>query len=193
MIMSIRRSRLKIWTLKPWEEERGLLRCRLKRHGAGTVACLSTYDLKTRMGKLPRGSGVQEMLSCSRCFCRASPRNAACLTQRRRKLLVSKAFKKCVELVEEMLREGYRLQISSTHVDRLIKIHIGADKRTVQKYMKLLTEDLGFLQTVTKNPSGIFIYRIDIETTEQYVSEHMKEKPEQFKLPDLRLREEECG
>jgi hypothetical protein len=107
--------------------------------------------------------------------------------------LVSKAFKKCVELVEEMLREGYRLQISSTHVDKLIKIHVGADKRTVQKYMRLLTEDLGFLQTVTKNPVGIYIYRIDIETIEHYVSEHIKERLRQLTLPDLRLREEEAA
>jgi len=106
---------------------------------------------------------------------------------------VSRAFKKCVELVEEMLREGYRLQISSTHVDRLIKIHVGADKRTVQKYMRLLSEDLGFLQTVTKNPFGIYIFRIDIETIEQYVSEHMKERLRQLTLLDLRLREEEAG
>jgi len=107
--------------------------------------------------------------------------------------LVSKAFKKCVKLVEEMLRKGYRLQISSTHVEKLIKIHIGADKRTVQKYMRLLTEDFGFLQTVTKNPFGIYIYRIDIETIEQYVSEHMKERLRQLTLLDLRLREEEAG
>jgi hypothetical protein len=106
---------------------------------------------------------------------------------------VSKAFKKCVAVVEEMVREGYHLQISSTHVDRLIKIHVGADKRTVQKYMKLLTEDLGFLQTVTKNPFGIYIYRIDIETIEQHVSENMKEKLRQLTLPDLRLRKEEVA
>jgi hypothetical protein len=107
--------------------------------------------------------------------------------------LVSKAFKKCVQLVEEMLREGYRLQISSTHVEKLIKIYVGADKRTVQKYMKLLTEDLSFLQIVTKNPFGIYIYRIDIETVEQYVSEHMKERLRQLKLPNLGLREEEAA
>jgi hypothetical protein len=106
---------------------------------------------------------------------------------------VSEAFKKCVQLVEGMLREGYSLQISSTHVDRLIKIHVGADKRTVRKYMKLLTEDLGFLRTVTKNHVGIYIYRIDIETIEQYVSEHLKERMGQLTLPDLRVREEECG
>jgi hypothetical protein len=106
---------------------------------------------------------------------------------------VSKAFRKCVQLVEEMFQEGYRLQISSKHVDRLIKIHVGADKRTVQKYMKLLTEEFGFLQKVTKNPFGIYIYRIDIKTIEQYVSEHVKERLRQLTLPDLRLREEEAA
>jgi len=65
---------------------------------------------------------------------------------------ISKAFRKCVELVEEMLEKGYRLQISSTEVERLIKIGLGADKRTVQKYMRMLTEDLGFLKVSAKNP-----------------------------------------
>lgn len=57
--------------------------------------------------------------------------------------------------------------------------------------MKMLTEDLGFLETTTKNPLGIYIYRIDIETIEQYVSEHLKEKLRQLTLFDLRLRHEE--
>ena len=105
--------------------------------------------------------------------------------------MVSKAFKKCVELVEEILREGYRLQIPSTHVEKLIKVHVGADKRTIQKYVKMLTEDLGFLEITTKNPLGIIIYRIDIPTIEQYVSDHLKEKLRQLTLLDVRLREEE--
>jgi len=103
--------------------------------------------------------------------------------------MVSKAFRKCVELVEEMLREGYRLQIPSTHVEKLIKIGIGADKRTIQKYMKMLTDDLGFLETTAKNPFGVVIYRIDIPTIEQFVSQHLKEKLRQLKLNDIRLKQ----
>jgi hypothetical protein len=104
---------------------------------------------------------------------------------------VSEAFMKCVELVEEILREGYRLQIPSSHVERLIKVHVGADKRAIQKYMKMLIEDLGFLKTVTKNPFGVYIYRIDIETIEQFVSEHLKERLRQLTLHDLRMKGEE--
>jgi len=103
---------------------------------------------------------------------------------------VSKAFKKCVELVEEMLSKGYTLQIPSTEVERLIKMGVGADKRTVQKYMRMLTEDLAFLKTVAKNPLGIIIYRIDVEAIEQFVNEHLKEKLRQVKLSDIRLEQE---
>jgi len=107
--------------------------------------------------------------------------------------LVSKAFRKCVELVEEMVKEGYRLQIPSTHVERLVKVNVGADKRTVQKYLKLLIDDLGFLKTVAKNPVGIYVYRIDIDTIEHYIGEYMKEKLSQLTLLDPQLREREAG
>jgi len=103
--------------------------------------------------------------------------------------MISRAFRKCVELVEEMLGRGYRLQIPSTEVERLIKIGVGADKRTVQKYMRMLTEDLGFLKTAAKNPLGVVIYRIDVEAIEQFVGEHLKDKLRQLKLSDIRLEQ----
>jgi hypothetical protein len=106
-------------------------------------------------------------------------------------MTVSKAFRKCVELVEEMVREGYRLQIPSTQVEKLVRIRVGADKRTVQKYVKLLSEDMGFLETTVKNPSGICIFRINIETIERFVSEHLKEKYRRPELLDLSLGQEE--
>jgi DNA replication protein DnaD len=81
-----------------------------------------------------------------------SPRNANFTRQKpeKNRAMVSKAFKKCVQLIEEMLNKGYTLQIPSTEVERLIKISIGAGKRTVKKYTQMLTEDLAFLKTVTK-------------------------------------------
>lgn len=96
--------------------------------------------------------------------------------------MVSKAFRKCVELVEEMLGKGYTLQITSTEVERLIKIGVGADKRTVQKYLRMLTEDLEFLKVSAKNPLGVVIYRIDVEAIERFIGEHLKEKIKQLKL-----------
>jgi len=101
------------------------------------------------------------------------------------------AFRKCVELVEEMLSRGFRLQISQTEVERLIKIGIGADKRTVQKYIKMLTEDLGFLKIAAKNPFGTVVYRIDVPAIEQFVGQHLREKLKQLRLSDIRLKQDE--
>jgi hypothetical protein len=44
---------------------------------------------------------------------------------------------------------------------------------------------------VRKNLFGIYIYRINMETIEQYASNYMKEKLRQLMLFDLRLRQEE--
>jgi hypothetical protein len=37
-----------------------------------------------------------------------------------------------------MLRAGYRLQILFARVENLIKVYVGADKRTIRKYVKIL-------------------------------------------------------
>lgn len=86
-----------------------------------------------------------------------------------------------------MLGRGFRVQIPSTEVERLIKIGTGADKRTVQKYMRMLTEDLAFLKTVATNQFGTVVYRIDVETIEAFMSEHLKEKLKQLRLNEIRL------
>jgi len=54
----------------------------------------------------------------------------------------------------------------------------------------MLTEDLGFLKAVAKNPFGIVIYRIDVPTIEHFVSEHLKERLKQLRLSDIRLKSE---
>jgi len=54
----------------------------------------------------------------------------------------------------------------------------------------MLTGDLLFRE-YCKEFLGICIYRMDIETIEQYVSEYLKEKLRQLTLFDLRLRQEE--
>jgi hypothetical protein len=105
--------------------------------------------------------------------------------------MVSRAFRKCIELIEEMLSRGFRLQISRTEVERLIKIGIGADKRTVQKYVRMLTEDLGFLKAVAKNPLGTVVYKIDVPAVEQFVGQHLREKLKQMRLSDIRLKQDE--
>lgn len=58
--------------------------------------------------------------------------------------MVSRAFQTCQVLVEEMVKQRYFPQINEAMVKRLIMKHVGADMRTVQKYMRLLC-DFDFL------------------------------------------------
>jgi len=63
-----------------------------------------------------------------------------------------KGFQKMRRTRRRNAKQRLQASISQTEVERLIKIGIGADKRTVQKYMKMLTEDLGFLKTQQRIP-----------------------------------------
>ena len=48
---------------------------------------------------------------------------------------------------------------------------LGSGKWMLQSVMERLREDLGLLETVAMNSLNICIYRIDIATIEQYVSD----------------------
>jgi len=79
-------------------------------------------------------------------------------------------------------------------VERLIKLHIGADKRTLKKYQKMLTEDLQFLTLNRRNLAGVPIYRLNIEVIEAFIAKHAKEELKrlrQLTLLELKQREEE--
>jgi len=108
--------------------------------------------------------------------------------------MVSKAVRKCLEIVEHLLGMGYLLEVSHGEVERLIKLHIGADKRTLRKYLKMFTEDLQFLTLNRRNLAGVPIYRLNIEAIEAFLAKHVKEEVKrlrQLTLLKVKRREEE--
>jgi len=54
--------------------------------------------------------------------------------------MVSKAFKTCLLLIEKMVKHGFINQIGKADVEKLVAIHIGADKRTVDKYVRVCVQ-----------------------------------------------------
>lgn len=74
--------------------------------------------------------------------------------------MVSRAFKTCLMLVEEMVKQRYFPQINEAMVKRLIIKHVGADDRTVQKYLRLLV-DFAFLFPEQKRGDEV-IYRLNL-------------------------------
>lgn len=72
--------------------------------------------------------------------------------------MVSRAFKTCLQLVEEMVKQRFFPQINEAMVKRLIMKHVGADFRTVDKYLRLLV-DFDFLIPTDKRRS---IYQLNL-------------------------------
>ena len=108
--------------------------------------------------------------------------------------MVSKAVKKCLRLLESMFDLGYHLEISERDLKDLIAIQMGADKRTVNKYMKMLTETLEFLKICRRNREGKPIYRIKVEHVERFIDRFAKEEAKRLKqltLLEVKCREEE--
>ncbi|MHA1628739.1 MAG: hypothetical protein ACTSVS_00970, partial [Candidatus Heimdallarchaeota archaeon] len=69
-----------------------------------------------------------------------------------------------------------------------------ADKRTVNKYLKMLTETLGFLEKKRRSILGIYIYQLNIEKIENFIEKYAKEEAKRLKqltLLEIKRREEE--
>ena len=49
--------------------------------------------------------------------------------------MVSKAFKTCLLLIEKMVKNNFVNQIGKTEVENLIAHDVGADRRTLDKYV----------------------------------------------------------
>ena len=108
--------------------------------------------------------------------------------------MVSKAVRKCLQLLESMFDLGFHMEISERDLKSLIAIQMGADKRTINKYLKMLTETLEFLKVYRRNREGKPIYKIQIERVERFLNRFAKEEAKKLKqltLLEIKRREEE--
>lgn len=108
--------------------------------------------------------------------------------------MVSKAVKKCLQLLESMFDLGFHMEISERDLKDLIAIQMGADKRTINKYLKMLTETLEFLKVCRRNREGKPIYRIEVEHVERFIDRFAKEEAKRLKqltLLEIKCKEEE--
>lgn len=66
-----------------------------------------------------------------------------------------KAYTKCIELMREIKREGFEVEISTPKLTFFIQKFIGADIRTIPKYIENL-RTFGFIK-----PIGNGIFKIE--------------------------------
>ena len=82
--------------------------------------------------------------------------------------MTSRGFKNCVQLIEEMVKKGYLAQISESHVEYFIMRNVGADPRTIKKYLELLIE-FDFLRFFKKSLDGLVIYQVNLAKVSPFV------------------------
>ena len=106
--------------------------------------------------------------------------------------MVSKAYRKCLLLIEKMVKHRYVRQINHDALAKLISKYIGADERTIEKYArvcvqwKLLTphpvnKDAFYinLSTADKEMRAVFDRPMKQLTLEQTRSQSSKNKEEE--------------
>jgi hypothetical protein len=58
------------------------------------------------------------------------------------------AWKRCIQIIKTARANGYELQIPARELRKIVMVEIGADERTVQKYMEILKQ-LEFIKVVS--------------------------------------------
>ena len=85
--------------------------------------------------------------------------------------MVSKAYRKCLLLIEKMVKHNYINQISKTELEKLISKYIGADQRSKKKYLCVCVQ-FGFLKPHILQKNGdVSIFKIDLMKADQAMAE----------------------
>jgi len=75
--------------------------------------------------------------------------------------MVSQAYKKCLLLIEQMVKANCLNQIGKTDLEKLIAQHVGADKRTIQKYVRVCVQ-FNFLTPHITRQKEVAVYTINL-------------------------------
>ena len=75
--------------------------------------------------------------------------------------MVSKAFKTCLLLVEKMVKHNYVNQIDKAELEKLISMYIGADERTIEKYVRVCVQ-FGLLKPHIQKHGKISVFCINL-------------------------------
>lgn len=75
-----------------------------------------------------------------------------------------KAYDKCIELMKQVKRDGYELEISANSLTLFIKRLIGSDDRTVIQCI----DNLITFEFIEKQGNGVFIIKKKTITKELY-------------------------
>ena len=75
--------------------------------------------------------------------------------------MVSQGYKKCLLLIEQMVKEGLLNQIGRSDLERLVSKHLGADPRTIEKYVRVCVE-FKFLKPHISHHNQVAVYNVNL-------------------------------
>jgi len=96
--------------------------------------------------------------------------------------MVSKAYRKCLLLIEKMVKHHYLRQINHEDLAKLISKEIGADERTVEKYARVCVQ-WGLL---TPHPENKDVFYINLLEADREMKEVFDRPMKQLTLPEAR-------
>ena len=81
--------------------------------------------------------------------------------------MVSRAYRTCLELIEKMVKHGYIHQISRGDVAKIISRYVGADERTIDKYVRVCVQ----WELLTPHPQNKNVYYISLLKADKQMKE----------------------
>jgi len=85
--------------------------------------------------------------------------------------MVSRAYRKCLLLIEKMVKHGFINQISKTELQKLISKYIGADQRTINKYLCVCVQFEFLRPHILQKTGEVSVYAIDLVKADHAMTE----------------------
>lgn len=84
--------------------------------------------------------------------------------------MVSKAYRKCLLLIEKMVKHGYGNQIDQEELEKIISMYIGADQRTIEKYVRVCVQ-FDFITPHILKKGTLPVYLINLRKADHAMTE----------------------
>jgi len=85
--------------------------------------------------------------------------------------MVSKAFKTCLLLIEKMVKHNFVNQIGHADLEKLISKYIGADERTIEKYVSVCVQFEFLKPHILQKKGEVSVYIINLIKVDHEMNE----------------------
>jgi len=85
--------------------------------------------------------------------------------------MVSKAYRKCLLLIEKMVKHNYVNQIDKQELEKLISMYIGADPRTIDKYVSVCVQFEFLKPHLFQKKGEVAVYTINLVKADHAMTE----------------------